>query len=143
MNSGKVQIRKPYTRVSCAFDTGREGGAKQSFKQRCDVNRIVKNYERTGVIDHGVTAVGRFLEISENLDFQHAMNVVIAAQDAFAALSPELRRRFDNDPAQFVAFVGDPANQQEAESLGLVDKPAPAEAPPAAPEPPEKPPAAE
>lgn len=65
-------------------------------------------------------------------DFQFAMNQIIQAQDMFAELPSGIRKRFQNDPAAFVEFVGDPANEEEARRLGLireaVEQPQPAAA---------------
>lgn len=38
------------------------------------------------------------------------------------SLPAELRKRFRNDPGMLLAFLEDPQNRAEAESLGLVDR---------------------
>jgi hypothetical protein len=38
------------------------------------------------------------------------------------ALPANIRSRFDNDPAKLIDFMENPANREEAESLGLVNK---------------------
>jgi len=55
-------------------------------------------------------------------DYHTALNRVIAAQDEFEALPAQIRARFNNDPAELIAFLDDDNNRPEAESLGLVDK---------------------
>lgn len=109
------------------LDTGSEGGAKQSFKDECDINTIVKRFGLTGELPSNVrTPVnGDFLNVP---DFQTAMGIIRSAQEAFAEMPSAVRSRFHNDPAEFMDFVSDASNRAEAEKLGLV-------LPPAAPEP--------
>lgn len=79
-------------------------------------------------------------------DYQAAVNSVMQAQDQFMALPAQIRKRFDNDPAQLIAFMNDPGNASEAIELGLIEEPASGEkaapvASEAASEPPEELPA--
>lgn len=55
-----------------------------------------------------------------NLDYQEALETVAEAEQAFDSLPIELRQRFGS-PEQFLEFVDDPANFQEAMKLGLID----------------------
>ena len=47
------------------------------------------------------------------------MNAIKAGDDAFAELPSNIRERFNNDPAEFVDFCLDEANNEEAAKLGL------------------------
>lgn len=114
---------------------------KQSFKAECDINNILKQYRVTGQIAHIANNArqGAYEDLPDPVDFQDAMNLVLEAQNSFASLPSKVRDRFGNDPAEFLAFMGDPANATEIEALGLTtQRPAP-EAPPSPP-PPESPP---
>ena len=53
------------------------------------------------------------------MDYHEAQNIVINAQNQFNALNASLRKKFDNDPALFLAFAEDPKNAQELVTLGL------------------------
>lgn len=101
--------------------------AQQHFKDECDVNNILRKYETTGLLTHVANGTPSYGDFSSVLDFQHAQNILIAAQDAFDALPASLRKRFDNDPAVMLEFIENPDNREEAEKLGLVNK-QPAEA---------------
>lgn len=94
---------------------------RQAFADECDVNKIVARAERTGVISHYNQAEPRFMDVSDMVDFQTAMNVVISTQDAFDALPSAVRFRFANDPAALVSFLADASNREEAISLGLIN----------------------
>jgi phage internal scaffolding protein len=115
------------------------GRTKQSFKDECNINNIMAKYARTGVIEHGNKHAPSYGDCPE-IDFRQAMEVVLEAQETFAELPAVVRRRFDNDPANFLAFCEDPANRDEAGELGLLKLIEPEPAP--SPEPPPAPPAA-
>nr|QJB20098.1 MAG: internal scaffolding protein [Microvirus sp.] len=109
-------------RVSVAMVFDGPGKTLQAFKDECDINRIMKRYQQTGVIDHVNRASPKFGDL-EAIDFQSALNLVIEAEHRFAALPAELRDRFGNDPARLLQFVENPSNAQEAVKLGLLDSP--------------------
>ena len=96
-----------------------ESLTQQSFKDEADINTIVRRFGLTGQLpqDLQMPVSGDFTGIS---DYHTAMNMVLAAQDEFLRVPADVRARFQNDPAQLMAFLDDPANRAEAESLGLV-----------------------
>lgn len=97
--------------------------AKQSFKDECNINNIVKRSRVTGMLSHLSSRQPRFMDLGSSTDFHSAMNTVIAAEKAFSELPSDLRERFSNDPAKLLEFVHDPKNHAEAITLGLVDAP--------------------
>lgn len=101
---------------------GEDDMAQQQFAADCDINNILAQYRRTGVIKHMAPHVARYGDIPA-LTFQEAQNIVLEARNMFQSLSGELRQRFGNDPAQFLAFVQDDNNRDEAVKLGLIPKP--------------------
>lgn len=107
---------------------------KQSFVAECDINNIVHAFSQTGQIAHinERAAAGAFVDLPDSLDYQQAVELARAGDAAFMALPAQIRARFDNDPARFLDFVEDPANQQELIELGLATDMRP-QAPPAAP----------
>lgn len=111
---------------------------KQDFKAQCDINNIIKSFTATGQINHvsAKAAQGAFMDLPDDLDFQSALNIVIAGENAFMALPAKLRDRFHNDPVEFLEFVTNPANADELVKLGIRNAP-----PPAAPSSPEANPA--
>ena len=92
---------------------------KQSFKEECDINTILKRFNITGQVPVGPLQP-QYGDFSGVIDYQTALNAVIAAQDSFNALPATLRNRFANDPAAFVDFCSDESNRQEMIRLGLV-----------------------
>ena len=55
------------------------------------------------------------------------MNIVIEAQENFSELQTHIRKRFGNDPEQFLDFVTNENNKDEATRLGMLNIPAAAE----------------
>lgn len=110
---------------------------KQSHLKECDINNIIKQFSVTGQITHvsAKAQLGAYQDLPDQLDYQEAQNTVIAAERSFMTLPAKLRERFENEPSQFLAFLGDPANREEAVKLGLVNAPPRAENPPAEPAP--------
>lgn len=92
---------------------------QQQFADECDVNRIV----RSNAFIPADPAQMRFADVSEVMGYEDALMLVKKAQESFSVLPAELRARFDNDPSNFVDFLADPANEQEAQELGLIAKP--------------------
>lgn len=92
---------------------------KQSFKDECDINNILKKYNKTGQLPDLIKSNPQFGDFSNSLDYVSSLNLVIHAQAQFDALPSHLRSRFHNDPAQFLAFCDDPKNDPELVRLGL------------------------
>lgn len=94
---------------------------KQQFLEQCDINTIVKQFTKAGMLDQlmRVQATGALQVLPDSLEFQEALNLVIQAERTFADLPSKLRNRFENDPSQFLQFMQDPANQDEMIKLGL------------------------
>lgn len=107
------------TGLACDPD---EGKTQQQFAEEVDINTIVKRFGLTGELPFSgrVPLSGDFTEVT---DFHSAMNLVVEAEEAFMRLPADLRKRFDHDPGKLIAFLEDDANREEAEKLGLVNKP--------------------
>lgn len=105
--------------VRVQTDTGKVSRTKQSFAKVCDINNIMKQYQKTGLIDHVSTYNGDYGDFTNATDYHDSMNRILQADDAFSTLPAELRSRFQNDPSQFLDFVGDPANKQAMIDMGL------------------------
>lgn len=98
--------------------TGDPGKTDQSQSEECDVNFILKRYQKTGVLP-GIDAKAVFADVSDSVTFQEALDIVQQAEIQFMSLDAHTRKRFDNDPAEFMAFVHDPRNAEELVKLGL------------------------
>lgn len=111
-------------RVRPTIDCG-EGLTKQSFRDECDINFIMNKWKRTGEIPAAKVGSMRpsYGDFSHPDDYMEACQRVIEANEAFDSLPSFLRDRFSNEPANLIAFLSDPGNQEEAIKLGLAEKP--------------------
>lgn len=105
------------TGVRPTVETG-PGEVKQSFRDECDVNFIMARYEKTGMMNFVSGRKPEYLDV-DAIDFQTAMQTVLDGQEMFADMPAKLRREFNDDPGQFLAFVHDPANADRLVELGL------------------------
>ena len=105
---------------------------QQHQKDETDVNKIMKRYVKTGVIDHVNKHAPRYGDVLAD-DYRSALHQIMNADDMFQELPSEVRKRFDNDPAQFLDFVQDPVN---ADNLHQVLQPGGQSPPGDAPQPP-------
>lgn len=117
-----MSFYRPHNRVT-APESG-ELVTKQSFKEECDINNILRTYKRTGIIEHIARATARFEDLPDSCDYQQSLNTLIEAENAFGQLPSKLRDRYDNDPAKFLAALGEEKNREEFERFGIL-KPRP------------------
>lgn len=94
---------------------------KQSEMDACDINNILKQFTPAGLqqLISENAARGQYADLPDEVDYQEALNTVIAANAAFDTLPAKIRERFHNNPAEFLEFFADPSNQDEAIRLGL------------------------
>ena len=90
----------------------------QSQAAETDVNFILKRYQQTGVLP-GVNTQSLFADVSDAPSYHEAMDLVLKAQDQFMALDAHTRKKFSNDPAEFLEFAHDPKNAPELVKMGL------------------------
>lgn len=106
------------------------GKTEQAHKASCDINSILKQYDRTGLITHVNRIQAEYGDYTAINEYQQSLNLVIKAQADFDALPSAIRKRFGFDPGLFVEFVTNPSNQDEMIRLGLaVDNRPPVVAP--------------
>lgn len=110
----------PKEKVAMDFSTA-TSMTKQSFKDECDVNLIIKKYSRTGIIAHLNELEAQYGDLV-GLDFQEAMDLVAGANSLFEQLPAAARKKFRNDPAVFLDFMSNPANADQMVELGLATK---------------------
>lgn len=127
MNSYGVRSRfSPRVRVGVKC-TEKEGMTKQSMAQECDINFLMARFQAGVPIDHFSQHEGFYGDVPA-VSFHEALEIVRAAETAFADLPSAIRERFGHSPEAYVSFLSDPANLAEARKLGLA-KPEPGPTP--------------
>lgn len=121
--------RRPHPGIDC-----RDEGAitpsqvRQSDADACDINNIMKRYERDLIIDHVNRYQGQYADVTGMVDYHTAQNIVTRSLEAFMTLPASVRDQFNNDPGKFLEFADDPQNADAMREMGLA-KPIPAEPP--------------
>lgn len=82
---------------------------RQADAESCDVNNIMKRYERTGVLPPFATP-GFFGDVSRLGDFHAITEVVRQTTEVFMQLPAKTRFEFGNDVANFVNWASDGQN---------------------------------
>lgn len=115
----KVEKRKN-GRLRMKFFTVGESMTKQSFKDQCDINKILHSYRKYGKLPDMIKQNMHFGDFSEVPDYKESLDIVIRAQTQFNSLDSALRKRFHNDPVEFLEFVHDSNNKDELIKMGVI-----------------------
>lgn len=115
--------QKQISDLTALDQTGEISLTKQADLASSDVNTIMAQYEKTGMLSHVNQYQGNYINLGDAKSYHDNMNDVLAAQTAFASLPADIRARFGNDPAAFLDFVSDQKNKPELIKMGLVHAP--------------------
>lgn len=92
---------------------------QQAHKDVCDINKIIKKYDKTGIITHVQKIEARYGDVT-GIDFFNAQQLYLNAQNMFNELPAEIRKRFRNNAGEFLEFMEQDSNREEAIKLGLI-----------------------
>lgn len=113
-------IRSAYSpRVKISLTFPGQGKTKQSFKDECDVNRIMARYLATGELPNINQLAPQYLDVTA-IDFQEHQNFIAGANSLFQELPSAIRSRFGNSPAEFLDFCSHEKNRPELAEMGLL-----------------------
>lgn len=99
-----------------------ESMTQQQFAQACDLKTIIKQRSQLGIpleIPNDPFD-GAIQDFTSSNDYRENLHRVMQAQDAFMALPAQIRKKFDNDPAELISFLEKDENYDEALKLGLL-----------------------
>lgn len=109
---------RPHERV--VSPVGKVSKTRQEFAAECDINTIMKRYQKTGVINHFAPRSPQYLDLGEGVpDLMVAMNTMIAAEQAFMSLPAVVRKEFDNDARSFAEYAQNKDNLPKLREWGL------------------------
>lgn len=108
------------------FNSGKQLVTKQHFKAECDIHNILRQYQRTGIIQHISRQSAAYADLPDHVDYQQALHIQMQAEEAFASLPSVVRDKFSNDPGQFLAALSDPSHKDYLTEVGIFRAPAPA-----------------
>lgn len=83
----------------------------QSFKNACDINVIMQQYAKTGMLPSFPHKTEQYIDNTQIPPFLDAFQTVQKAHDLFYDLPAQIRLLMSNDPSQLEMFIADPLNQ--------------------------------
>lgn len=93
---------------------------RQEFKDEADINVLMANYERKGVMPYFPAREPVYLDWTQMPQSLLEFHEFIAqADEDFMRLPAVVRKEFDNDPYRFVEFASDPGNIDQLRQWGL------------------------
>ena len=92
---------------------------KQSFKDQCDINRVLDRAKRGASLSHLENYQGEYGDFSDwdENTYQDMLLDISRANSVFYDLPAELRAEYGNNPGKFFSFVNDPANKDRLEEI--------------------------
>ena len=91
---------------------------EQAHAEHHDINYIIDQYTRTGVLAHNDEYSGQYGDFTRQ-DFEEAQMAVAEANQFFDTLPQAIRQEFPGGTAEWLEFVSDPENAQQLEAYGL------------------------
>lgn len=95
---------------------------KQSHKDECDINQILAKFQKSGMVTHSNKNAARY-GFATSLDLRESLEIVKEAQTMFDELPSTIRKKFRNEPAEFLDFVQNPDNLAEMGEMGMLNPP--------------------
>lgn len=92
---------------------------EQAHKDSVDVNKIVRKYVNTGLVEH-INHIEAAYGNLDGHDFKDMMDKITGIQEDFNKLPSEIRKRFAHNPEKLLRFFEDEKNTDEAIRLGLL-----------------------
>nr|QJB20877.1 MAG: internal scaffolding protein [Microvirus sp.] len=118
--AAKRAFFRDHERVLAPLEYGIDASmTRQEFQEECDINSIMKRYQRTGVISHMNKTAPQYLDLSDVPDLQQSLNVMMTAEAAFMRLPAVVRREFNNDAVEFVDFASKAESLPKMREWGL------------------------
>lgn len=92
---------------------------RQSDALGTSIERILASHDASMIEQARIANPGAYMDCCEATDYRSSMHKVMEAERVFMALPAVLRARFNNDPAEYLAFAQNPANFDEMVTLGM------------------------
>lgn len=96
-----------------------ESMTQQSDLPQSDIHNIIKQFERTGVLNHDAKYHGTYGDFGSMPDFKQAQDLIANATSMFNELPAIVREEHANDPALFLKWIQDPKNRDAIAEKGF------------------------
>lgn len=99
-----------------------ESMTKVSFQNEVDINQIVERAQKNGTLPARIQENPVYGEFTRSVEWANAHDIVVKAQEQFMGLDARTRAKFNNNPAEFLAFAENPNNLDQMIELGLAKR---------------------
>jgi len=94
---------------------------QQSDQKQTDIHYIMKQFERTGVLNHSSQYEGQYGNFASMPEYSEAHQQIAEAKSMFETVPATIRQQHNNDPAQFVDWMCNPKNREAMLEQGFTD----------------------
>ena len=92
---------------------------EENHAAEADINFIVDQFTRTGVLSHNMQHEGQYGDFVSGDVYELAQDAIANANTMFESLPQAVRQQFPQGTGQFLDFINDAENRDEIEALGL------------------------
>lgn len=121
----RFKTRYNYQGVAEPVPLQKDGRTQQQHREKCDVNRIIAKYNKTGVLDHMGRASNLYGDASKLKDLRESQNLIAEVRSMFMQLPATEREFFQNDIANYAEFMTDPKHRDGRIQRGYEKAPPP------------------
>ena len=104
------------------IDCSEEMLTDQSDKNSADINNIVANYHKTGLLPEVRNKVARYVDNTNVMDLMEAHQFISEAKQMFMELPAHIRKLMDNDPRNLEQFISNPENKEVLVKYGVLEE---------------------
>lgn len=94
----------------------------QSDLNMSNINTIMANYSKNGLLPHVQEKVARYIDNTQIMPLEEAHAAIQAAKNMFNELPAKIRKLMDNDPTKLVDFIKDPENEDILVKYNVLEK---------------------
>ena len=96
-----------------------KGRTKQSMRDECDVNLIMANFAKTGLLTHLAAGAPTYADVGDMGDYRSALEQIRSVELYFADLPAKVRASFGNDALAFMEYLESGASEEDLRALSL------------------------
>lgn len=113
-----VQKYRKRSTINCALPIKTD----QSDKNACDINLIMENYQKTGLLPHFEEKIPSYVDNTTVPSLLDAHASIRAAKNLFMELPSQIRKLMDNNPENLETFLQDRENLDILVKHGVIEK---------------------
>lgn len=93
----------------------------QSQKGMTDINNIMLQYSKTGLLPVQQQKVAHYIDNTEIMPLEEAHKLISDAKELFYQLPAQVRKLMDNDPTKLESFIKDEENTDILLKYGILE----------------------